>query len=305
MPRIPSRATTLLLLTPATVALAGAAANGDIFQWMNDPTTYGHLCQYSIPNELAEESCAPTSATNVLVHLQNTHAASLGGIQLVGEGYDGWISTAETLQGNFGTTNEEGSSGPGQTAGLEDYITSIGAANRFSFEAMSFETEGDYPSWTRTGVKPAFGDFYDWMSSGAGVYVDVIYDGTGPGGVQGHVVALVGLDWNDANGDGVVDYSEGATFSVIDPLDPSQNYDGSDVLGPPKLTSISVWQDEVDGFLNFSYTQYLGNLPFDELDYGTAVGIIGGGVAMSVVVPGPFAGAIVAAVGLCRRRRRR
>ena len=55
MPRIPSRATTLLLLTPATVALTGAAANGDIFQWMNDPTTYGHLCQYSIPNELAEE----------------------------------------------------------------------------------------------------------------------------------------------------------------------------------------------------------------------------------------------------------
>ena len=97
MPRIPSRATTLLLLTPATVALAGAAANGDIFQWMNDPDTYGHLCQYSIPNELAEESCAPASATNVLQHLQNTYASSLGGIQLVGEGYDGWISTAQTL----------------------------------------------------------------------------------------------------------------------------------------------------------------------------------------------------------------
>ena len=112
LPRIPSRATTLFLLTPATVALAGAAANGDIFQWMNDPTTYGHLCQYSIP-------------------------------------------------------------------------------------------------------------------------------------------------------------------------------------------------DEVDGFLRFSHTQYRGSLPFDELDYGTAVGIIDGGVAMSMVVPGPFSGAIVAAVGLCRRRRRR
>lgn len=305
MPRFQKPSFIMSTIPCGATLLVAPLASGDVYEWMNDASSYGYLSQLSIPNELAEESCAPTSATNMLVHMQNTHQAAIGSDNpLVGDGYDGWISTAETLQGFFGTNNDEGSSGPGQTAGLERYLESIGVADRFTFDAVTFEEKEGYPTWATQGTTPTFGDFYGWLSAGAGVYLDIIYEDAQPGGVQGHALALVGLEWNDANEDGVVDISEGATLAVIDPLDPSQNYDGSDVLGPPKLTSISIWQDESDGPLQFSYLQYHGGLPFEPGNYEVADGFIGGGIALSVTVPGPAAGLVAAAIGLARRRRR-
>ncbi|MCP4835221.1 MAG: hypothetical protein GY895_10710 [Phycisphaera sp.] len=190
------------------------------------------------------------------------------------------------------------------TAGLGSHLESIGVADRFTFDAVAFEEEEDFPAWATRETTPAFGDFYGWMSSGAGVYLDILYEDAQPGGVQGHALALVGLEWNDANGDGVVDVSEGATLAVIDPLDPSQNYDGSDVLGPPKSTSISIWQDESDGPLQFSYLQYQGGLPFESRNYEVTDGFIGGVLALSVTVPGPTAGLMIVVIGFARRRRR-
>lgn len=285
--------------------LAAGLAHANTWQWMNDAAAYGYFCQYSIPNTLNDESCAPSSATNTLVFLQNTYASQLGGVQLVGSGYGGWNATAQTLQGFFGTT-EDGSSGPGQTAGLANYLSSIGASDLVTLDAIAFDTSAEYPEWVAQGATPTFGDFYGWMSGGAGVYFDIIYagGGTGPGDVSGHVLALVGLEWNDANGDGVVDQSEGATFSVIDPLDPSLGYAGSEVLGPPKVTTVSIWQGGAGELLQFSYLQYQGELPFNASDYATASGFIGGGISISVI-PAPAAWIAVAAFGLCGSRRRR
>ncbi len=293
----------LPMLALAVIAMGWQSAGADTYSWMNDSAGYGYFCQYSIPNTLADESCAPSSAINTLVFLQNTYASQLGGVPLVGSGYGGWNATAQTLQGYFGTT-EDGSSGPGQTAGLANYLSSIGAADLVTLDAIAFDTSAEYPEWVAQGATPTFGDFYGWMSGGDGVYFDIIYadGGTGPGDVLGHVLALVGLEWNDANGDGVVDQSEGATFSVIDPLDPSVNYAGSEVLGPPKVTTVSIWQG-VAGELQFSYQQYQGNLPFNASNYATASGFIGGAVSISVI-PSPAAWATLTVGSLARRRRR-
>ena len=288
----------LLAGAVAPAALFAGVARGDLYQWMNDSASYGYLCQYSIPNDLAAESCVPTSTVNAFAYLQNTYATELGGVQLVGSGYAGWNATAQTLQGFFGTT-QDGTPYTSAANGLDNYLSSIGAANLVTREAISVEGDPAYPSWVTQNVVPTFGDFHGWMSSGAVVVVSIGYAQGG-----GHEITMVGLDWNDTNGDGVVDESEGATFTVIDPLDPSEAYSGSDVLGPPKPTTISVWQNAAGELLRFSYQQYVGQLPFDAGNYFTASGVIGGGISISVI-PAPAAWIAALVAGACGSRRRR
>ncbi len=292
----PSKA--LLAGAFAAAALFAGPAWAGLYSWQNDPAAYGYLCQYSIPNDLAPESCVPTSTVNAFAYLQNTYATELGGVQLVGSGYAGWNATAQTLQGFFGTT-QDGTLFTNAANGLDNYLSSIGAASLVTREAISVLGSPEYPSWVTQGVVPTFGDFYGWMSGGAGVLVSIGY---AQGGA--HELTMVGLDWNDANGDGVVDEIEGATFTAIDPLDPSEAYSGSDVLGPPKPTTISVWQNAAGELLQFKYLQYQGQLPFDTSNYATASGVIGGGISISVI-PAPAAWIAVAAFGLCGSRRRR
>ena len=296
-------------------ALIAGLANADSWQWMNDPAAYGYFCQYSIPNTLAGESCAPASATNALQFLQSSYGDQLGGVELVGSGYDGWNQTAQTLQVFFGTTEDETTSGPGMTAGLDSYVESIGASSLLTFDAVSVDTSADhpgeeYPDWVQQGTTPTFLDFYDWMSGGAGVYFLIKYaDGFGvfggyEGDLGGHVLAMVGLDWDDTNGDGVVDQDEGARFFAIDPLDPSQDYSGSDVLGPAKITELAVWQEQEGGLLQFNYLQYHGALPYDGSNYGLANGFVAGGLAISVI-PAPATWVVAVAIGAFGSRRRR
>ncbi|MGA1708036.1 MAG: hypothetical protein ACO4CI_05015, partial [Phycisphaerales bacterium] len=84
----------LLAGAAASAAFSAGLAHADTYQWMNDSATYGYFCQYSIPNTLADESCAPSSAVNTFAFLQTTYATQLGGVQLVGSGYAGWNATA-------------------------------------------------------------------------------------------------------------------------------------------------------------------------------------------------------------------
>jgi hypothetical protein len=297
----------------ASAWIAGLA-NADTWAWMNDPAAYGYFCQYSIPNTLAGESCAPASATNALQFVQSSYGDQLGGVELVGSGYAGWNQTAQTLQVFFGTTEDQTTSGPGMTAGLGSYLESIGASNLLALDAIAFDTTADhpgeeYPDWVQQGTTPTFLDFHDWMSDGAGVYFNILYaanlagDGY-EGDLGGHVLAMVGLEWDDADGDGVVDQDEGARFLAIDPLDPSQHYSASEVLGPAKITELAVWQEQEGGLLQFSYLQYVGALPFDGSNYATASGFVAGGLAISVI-PAPATWVVAMAIGAFGSRRRR
>ena len=142
----------------AAAALFAGPAWAGLYSWQNDPAAYGYFCQNSIPNTLADESCAPSSAVNIFAYLQTTYATQLGGVQLVGSGYGGWNATAQTLQGFFGT-DKNGSWGPGQSGGLENYLTSIGAADLVTLDAVVFNSSPAYPSWVAQNAVPAFGDF--------------------------------------------------------------------------------------------------------------------------------------------------
>jgi hypothetical protein len=284
------RAAIRLVPVLASAWIAGLAS-ADTWEWNNDKAAYGYFSQYSIPNTLNGESCAPASATNVLQFVQSSYGDQLGGVELVGSGYAGWNQTAQTLQVKFGTTEDETTSGPGMTAGLDSYLESIGASSLLTLDAVSFDTGADhpgeeYPDWVQQGTTPTFLDFHHWMSGGAGVYFLIEYaDGSGgfEGDLGGHVLAMIGLDWDDTNGDGVVDPAERARFLAIDPLDPSQDYSGGEVLGPAKITELSVWQEQRGGLLQFSYRQHVGARHFDGSNYALAKGFVAGGLAISVV----------------------
>jgi hypothetical protein len=304
MNRMPDRrhfqSTRILAGAFAAACVLAGSASADLYNWQNDPSAYGYLCQYSIPNEFAPDSCIPTSTVNALAYLQNTHASQLGGVQLVGSGYAGWNATAQTLQSIMGTT-VEGTDFADAAAGLGNYVSSIGAASLLTLQGFSATVNPVYPSWMTQGSALDLRDLYGWISSGASVTLGIVYPATS----IGHQVTMTGLNWNDANGDGVVDQSEGATITAIDPLDPSAAYSGSDVLGPPKTTTISVWQDAASGgLLSYSYQQYSGRLPFDSNNYATSSGFIFTGTAISVV-PGPASWIVVLVAGACGSRRRR
>ncbi|MGA1310237.1 MAG: hypothetical protein ACO31W_09615, partial [Gemmatimonadaceae bacterium] len=266
----------------------------------NDPSAYGYLCQYSIPNDLAEESCVPTSTVNALAYLQNRYASQLGGVQLVGSGYAGWNATAQTLQGFMGTTADSATTLPGAAVGLQNYLISIGAAGLGTLQGISAPVSPEYPSWMSQGAVLGMSNLYGWISSGAGVTLGISYFNGG-----GHQITMTGLNWNDANGNGIVELSEGATISAIDPLDPSAAYSGSDVLGLAKTATLSVWQDAAHGgLLSYSYQQYTGGLPFEPSNYTTASGLIFYGTSISVI-PGPASWIVVLVAGACGSRRRR
>jgi hypothetical protein len=293
-----SQSTRILAGAFAAACVLAGSASADLYNWQNDPSAYGYLCQYSIPNEFAPESCIPTSTVNALAYLQNTHASQLGGVQLVGSGYAGWNATAQTLQSIMGTS-QAGTVFTSAASGLEHFLSTIGAADRMTLGAISAGGSPAYPSWVTQNVLPTFGDFHGWMLSGASVVLSLSYTGGGA-----HAVTMTGLNWNDANGDGVVDQGEGATFTVIDPLDSSEAYSGSVGLGPAKPTTLSVWQSSAGGALNFDYLQYHGALPFESGSYMVAGGVIVGGLSISVI-PGPASWIVVLVAGACGSRRRR
>jgi hypothetical protein len=305
MNRMPDRrhfqSTRILAGAFAAACVLAGSASADLYNWQNDPSAYGYLCQYSIPNDLAEESCVPTSTVNALAYLQNRYASQLGGVQLVGSGYAGWNATAQALQGFMGTTADSATTLPGAAVGLQNYLISIGAAGLGTLQGISAPVSPEYPSWMSQGAVLGMSNLYGWISSGAGVTLGISYFNGG-----GHQITMTGLNWNDANGNGIVELSEGATITAIDPLDPSSAYSGSDVLGPAKTATLSVWQDAAHGgLLSYSYQQYVGEgLPFESNNYATASGLIFYGTSISVI-PGPASWIVVLVAGACGSRRRR
>ena len=116
------------------------------------------------------------------------------------------------------------------------------------------------------------------------------------------LLTLIGLDWIDANSDGIVDQNENAVLKVIDPLNPTEGSDGSIAVGPPKITEISVWDSE--NGMSFSYLQYIGDtIPYTD-QFSTATGALSGAGAI-FVIPAPGATGLLIAGLLAPGRRRR
>ena len=297
--------------------LAGISCTGSALadlQWMNDASQYGYLCQYSLSDPaLSAESCIPTSTTNGLAYLQNVHGSELGGISLTGLDYSSWMMTAEELRGPsyMNTNSSSGTNALGQTWGTQNYLSDLGVyPDRIRLEGTTLYTaeqiqeqypEGDLPSWVQTGQHPTMSIMHQWLSGGAAIVLDLVYNPANPN--DGHAVTLIGLDWIDANNDGIVDQNENAVLKVIDPLNPTEGSDGNIAVGPPKITEISVW-DSANG-MSFRYNQYLGDsIPYTN-DFGmTEVGALSGAGAIFVIPSPGAAGVLIAGLVATGRRRR-
>jgi len=172
-----------------------------------------------------------------------------------------------------------GTSFPNLATGMQQYAQHWHEQNsdraKIQFNGVSaYDPEhperGTFPDWVKLQENgPTIEQLYEMLAGGAGVTMGINQ------GVQlGHVVTLAGMDWDDINGDGIVDRGE-ATLSVIDPLDPSSHYEnpepepyGADGLQPQKaaLTTLDVWQSafvfnpEISiPMLAIEYMQYHGS----------------------------------------------
>ncbi|MCP4816632.1 MAG: hypothetical protein GY888_29315 [Planctomycetaceae bacterium] len=267
---------------------SGSATLQASLVWDADPANYGYLWQYSVAPPIGAEACGPTSTTNAFTYLQNTQSGRIGNV-LTGNDYADWLQTADTLANDYMQTGgsdkpqaEQGTKYWDLATGMQQYAQDRGAKIHFDgvFVDPRRETAGTMPDWVKLQDKgPTIDQLYNMLAGGAGVVM-----GMNPGPQTGHIVTLAGMDWDDINGDGIVDPGE-ATLSIIDPLDPSshdENPDpepyGADGLQPQQavLTTLDVWQTtapdpktgEPVSVLKIEYWQYQGSKPPSEGQYG-------------------------------------
>ena len=289
---------TLLFALPISCSNDNSGSNTRLYH-MNEIEGYGYLWQLGLPDPpLAAESCVPTSFVNSMVYLQTEYEAELAGRVLVEEGYSGWTSAAETLRSEpFMDTQPSdvipsGTQAPGEINGIEEYLKLKNVSppiTKLYAMALPVLLDGvpNVPEWVDSSP-PTLEAIYTELVEGAVVVVGITYEKVQPGEVPtGHALAVFGVDWIDSNNDGVVDQNENATIAVIDPLDPSENYQDSPpiAIGPAKKTSIRVWDDE-SGDLVYSYRQYVGNAadPFNPANFRDDVtGQIGSFASINVI----------------------
>lgn len=266
---------------------SGSATLQASLVWDADPANYGYLWQYSVAPPIGAEACGPTSTTNAFTYLQNTQSGRIGNV-LTGNDYADWLQTADTLANDYMQTGgsdkpqaEQGTKYWDLATGMQQYAQDRGAKIHFDgvFVDPRRETAGTMPDWVKLQDKgPTIDQLYNMLAGGAGVVM-----GMNPGPQTGHIVTLAGMDWDDINGDGIVDQGE-ATLSIIDPLDPSSHYEnpdpepyGADGLQPQQavLTTLDVWQTtapdpktgEPVSVLAIDYWQYHGSKPPSEGQY--------------------------------------
>ena len=303
-----------LYAAAATLAslFSGSTSVKASLHWDADPVNYGYLWQYSIPPSLGAEACGPTSTTNAFTFLQNTQGGRIGN-QLTGNDYADWLNAAEKLANDYMQTGGSGSAHPGTfpgnlATGMQQYAQHWHEQNpdrvKIQFNGVCFGDKrydpehpelGTLPDWVKLlpDKGPTIEQLYEMLAGGAGVVMKMSQQDE-----SSHMVTLAGMDWNDNNDDGIVDRGEGKLF-VIDPLDPSSNFEnlnqgepyGADGLQPQKatLTTLDVWQtlapnpkhpETLISALAIDYWQYQGSQhppagepygPYNPAQYGNII----------------------------------
>jgi hypothetical protein len=313
------------VMSSVFVILAGsAAADTDTGIHYNSRTLgdYGYVQDVNLGYvegdadcELNQMSCVPTSWTNSLVYLQNKYGIDLAGLEIAGSDYNAWADTVVTLRSpDFMNTSPVGvgTTAYGQVHGIEQFLIHQGAgplATSYQAMAASFMLPASednlpltYPVWVMRGA-PTLDLLNQWLEADAAVVIAVLYASNDDGTIteDGHALALVGIEWTDYNGNGIVDkwaldgITAEAFLLVIDPVDPTRGAytpDGWRPIGPAKPTLIHVWQEpnpelheHIFGMLNFSYPQYKGDCgtPYDSTNYGDTPGWLSGAGALNII----------------------
>jgi hypothetical protein len=160
--------------------------------------------------------------------------------------------------------------------------------NDHGFDFVKFSGMFQPGFWTAQFSKPDFiadgmptwNFLYDAFAASTPVMLSVAYRNG-----DGHEILGSGLDWNDANGNGVIDFDEGAELYFVDPLDPSLTYPSDQPGGIAKISWGHLWYDSSVGGLHLTYDQYLGGLPYDPSDRNSANVTINGAFVMAVPEP--------------------
>lgn len=246
------------------------------YQVIQDQAKFGWLSQYSLDDEIHDfvgpEACVPTSSTNAMTFMQNSHPFYFGE-RLTGDSYADWIATDTVLVSEpyMDTEPNAGTGAQDALSGLEKYIIGDNGFDLVEINAMIPTNvfgpiEPDYPGRdTIIEAIPTWQFIESSLAAGNATMINLFY----PGFAGGHAVLITGFEWDDANGDGVIQESEGAKFYAVDPLDPSETYPDGFPGGDAKFTEIRVWNDPQDGVLLLTYSQYFGRLPYTADTYTT------------------------------------
>lgn len=178
-----------------------------------DASRFGYLLQDDL--QYGPEECGPSSAVNELVYLQNTYP-EIYGDKIVGSTYDDWKASATTL-GGF-TYMDVGFLGTGETKFTESLIKLLKETVPDATYHITGQVLDDKSSWTEAN-RPEF--IENRNPSPAFLYTSLMQNkAVGIAISAGHFLTVTGINWNDLNGNNVIDKSENATLSLIDPLDP-------------------------------------------------------------------------------------
>mgnify|MGYP002279577555 CR=1 FL=1 len=272
----------LLGLSISGGVMIGTKANASTsYQIEQDRASFGWLNQYSLNEEqfgfIGPEACSPTSSTNGMTFMQNTYGRYFGS-QLTGTTYQSWIATDETLIGSqyFDTNTAIGTFQDRIPYGLDKYIvgdkgfdlvTVTGMVPEMVWEFNPGEDPRVPAPLPRPGTiqdkTPTWQFIEESLRAGNPTIITMVY----PDKSAGHTPLVTGFNWVDANNDGVIQKSEGATLEILDPLDSSQTYPNGQPGGDAKFTEVDVWNDPETGELLLNYVQYGGELPYEPENY--------------------------------------
>ena len=264
----------------------------------NSLSLYGWMDQYSMNAEnnfVGDEACVPTSSVNALVYLQNLNPSLFGTAFTGGTNYSDCHALDNQLISLYGTTATNGTYYAQFVYALQEFVQQTNGFSQVSFASM-FPSDNWYipytdPSFNVNG-HPTPDFLSSELSSESALLVSIEYDGGG-----GHELLANAITWDTNTSTG--------TLSFVDPLDPSLNYSGTNVLGTALETTGTLSLDS-NGVIKMDYTQYEGGLPYSATNFSTVSVKLYGALGLTVV-PEPSTVVLMILSGVimavCMRRR--
>lgn len=251
---------------------------------------FGWLDQYSLDNStyhfVGNEACVPTSSTNAMTYLQNL-APQYFGTALTGTTYANWISTDALLitPAYMDTKPSSGTYYDHLPYALNKYIVTDKGFTAVQFSGIfpaDYWGTGKYakPGYITDG-NPTSAFFLGALGANKATLFSILYNNGG----GGHELLATGLNWTDANNDGIIQQTENAALSFVDPLDPATYNSSGQPTAGPKITQGQIWYDEVTNCLELAYNQYHGGLPYSD-DYLQITASIDTVFAIETPLPG-------------------